>query len=245
MATLQAVSASLKEELKASRKESDRLFGILNPEALYERPIAERHRVLFYIGHLDGFDSIQICREGLGVKSQDSTLDDLFQAGIDPDSSDLPSDRPSDWPTVPEVQAYVERSRNHVDRFLDEAPEETVYMALEHRLMHLETLTYMFHNFSYEKKIVANQDRIVTSGRSPVTNWCSIPAGEAVLGKNEDETFGWDNEYQLLRVDVPAFSVQQHSVTNGDYLEFVKRGARASSLLDDARGSLFLSRHVL
>jgi len=85
MAVIEAAASKLLEQLHEARAESDRFFGILKPEALYARPIAERHRVIFYVGHLEGFDSIRICREALGVPSPDQELDGLFQAGIDPD----------------------------------------------------------------------------------------------------------------------------------------------------------------
>jgi len=39
-----------------SRHQTDRLFAMLDPGALYDRPIAERHRVIFYIGHLEAFE---------------------------------------------------------------------------------------------------------------------------------------------------------------------------------------------
>ncbi len=68
MPVLDAPATSLSQELHSARVESDRLFSILKREALYERPIPERHRVIFYIGHLDGFDFIQICRKALGYK---------------------------------------------------------------------------------------------------------------------------------------------------------------------------------
>src|SRR5919199_994492 len=100
MPTLDLAATRLLQEIQTARVESDRLFSILKPEALYKRPIAERHRVVFYVGHLDGFDFIQICREGLGIESEDKSLDALFQAGIDPDASHLPNDKPSDWPSL-------------------------------------------------------------------------------------------------------------------------------------------------
>jgi iron(II)-dependent oxidoreductase len=212
-------------ELRSARRESDRLFGILKPEALYERPIAERHRVVFYIGHLDGFDSIRICRDSLGIASFDANFDALFQAGIDPDSAHLPKDTPADWPSLDQVRSYVELSRQHVDKHLNEAPEEMVAMALEHRLMHLETLAYMFHNFAYPLKQTAGERKLGCSGRSaPPKEFVEISAGEAVLGKRHDGIFGWDNEYNETRVQVPAFRMQRYSVTNGEYLGFVKEG---------------------
>lgn len=225
MGSLEAAPAKLTKELALARSESDRLFSILTPDALYDRPISQRHRVLFYIGHLDGFDSIQICREGLGLRSPDSELDDLFQAGIDPDSSHLPGDQPSDWPSLDRVHAYVDVCRQHVDRHLDEAPLDTVSMALEHRQMHLETLAYMFHNFSFDKKIAEFANKVTTYGRAPSNTWCEITAGEATLGKEKDGTFGWDNEYEKQTVSVPAFRIRKYCVTNGEYSEYVKSGA--------------------
>ncbi|MFL6415815.1 MAG: SUMF1/EgtB/PvdO family nonheme iron enzyme [Bryobacteraceae bacterium] len=228
MEVIESTKTDLLKEIRKARVASDQLFQVLTPEALYERPIAERHRVIFYVGHLDGFDSIQICREGLGLKSKDSELDSLFQAGIDPDSSNLPTDTPADWPTRSQVSEYVRRCREHVDTHLEKAPEEVVHMALEHREMHLETLAYMFHNFSYDKKVQPAAADLRNPGASPVTNdWCEIPAGEALLGKPEDGTFGWDNEYGETAIQVPKFRIQRYSVTNGEYKKFVDQGAPA------------------
>jgi len=219
-----ATSTKLVAELASARTESDRLFSILTQDALYQRPIAERHRVIFYIGHLDGFDSIQICLEGL--TSPDPQLDSLFQAGIDPDSSHLPTDSPSDWPSLEQIRGYVQRCREHVDRNLERAPEDVIQMALEHRLMHLETLAYMFHNFDYTLKVKPSTAGLEVNHRPIPPNSCiEIPAGDVSLGKPHDGTFGWDNEFDENVQHVPAFHVQQHSVTNGEYLKFVEAGA--------------------
>ena len=225
MPVIGAAPSKLLQDIQSARDESDRLFDVLEPKAIYERPIAERHRVIFYIGHLDGFDSIQICRESLGIKSQDPQLDALFQAGIDPDSAHLPKDTPADWPSLEQVNAYVNRCRRHVDEHLDRAPEDVVCMALEHRQMHLETLAYMFHNFGYEfKRKPASEQFPPQPSFRGANKWCEILGGEAVLGKPEDGSFGWDNEYEEIRRSVPAFRIQRYSVTNGDYLSFVEHG---------------------
>lgn len=240
MPVLETATANLYQELRSARAESDRLFSILTKSALYARPIAERHRVIFYVGHLDGFDSIQICREALGVKMFDPQLDALFQAGIDPDSSHLPSDRPSDWPVVEQMQDYVRRSRELVDRHIERAPEEVVQMALEHRQMHLETLAYMFHNFGYELKnshLFQQQHQTASAGQK--NSWCDIPSGEAILGKPRDAEFGWDNEYEENRQQVPAFRMQRFNVTNGEYLQFVREGAARPHFWTERNGSLY------
>ncbi len=227
MPVLEATSAQLHQELRSARAQSDHLFSILTDKALYSRPIAERHRVIFYVGHLDGFDSIQICREALGVKMPDPELDSLFQAGIDPDASELPSDQPSEWPSLDQVRGYASRSRQLVDKHMESAPENVVFMALEHRLMHLETLAYMFHNFGYNLKnchLFRQNQR--TSNKTPENNWCAIPQGRAVLGKPHDRLFGWDNEYNEITAQVPDFRIQRFNVSNGEYLRFVEDGAK-------------------
>jgi len=201
--TTEVLTASLLEQLQSARAEGDRLFDVVKRNAVYERPISARHRIIFYIGHLDGFDSIQLCREGLGIESGDREFDDLFQAGIDPDSTHLPCDVPSDWPSLDQVLAYVSRCRKNVDAHLENAPESVVHMALEHRLMHLETLAYMFHGLDYEAK---NSPEFIDSadmGPAGENEWRTIAAGKAVLGKSDDEVFGWDNEYQEVHCTVP------------------------------------------
>ncbi len=238
---MSAVAPALKSllpELLSARAESDRLFDIIRREAIYERPIDARHRVIFYLGHLDGFDSIQICREALGVESSDAPFDALFQAGIDPDNSHLPTDKPSDWPSLNEVSAYVKRCRAHVDKHLDDAPQDVICMALEHRLMHLETLAYMFHNFSYELKSGASEP--VALSTSALQEWRSVPAGDAVLGEAKDQEFGWDNEGSRHVVTVEAFRMQRYPVTNGEYLDFVKAGAAIPNFWTHREGKFFL-----
>lgn len=226
MAAAQTIFGSLIAELHRARKLTERLFAVLKPAAIYERPIAERHRVVFYLGHLDGFDSIQICREGLGLKSPDPDLDALFQAGIDPDSTHLPTDKSTDWPGLQEVEAYAARCRAHVDENIEYAPEDVIHMALEHREMHLETLAYMFHNFPYDLKALApSSPSLEASHGSSSNEWIDIPTGAAILGKLHDGSFGWDNEYEEVRRTVPAFRIQRHKISNAEYLQFVNDGA--------------------
>jgi len=240
MPVLEAATANLIQELHSARLESDRLFSILKREAVYERPIPERHRVIFYIGHLDGFDSIQICREALGMRSPEPELDALFQAGIDPDSAHLPADKPSDWPALGRVEAYVDHCRTSVDKNLERAPEDVVCMAVEHRQMHLETLTYMFHNLRYEMKSVPKGPHSDRSPRPEIQNeWRDIAEGEAILGRPHDGSFGWDNEYAEVRTNVPAFQMQRYSVTNGEYLRFVNDGASMPHFWRERAGALY------
>jgi formylglycine-generating enzyme required for sulfatase activity len=52
-----------------------------------------------------------------------------------------------------------------------------------------------------------------------------IPAGIATLGMSRSaESFGWDNEFEAQSLQVPAFAVGAHKVTNGQFLSFVREG---------------------
>jgi iron(II)-dependent oxidoreductase len=52
-----------------------------------------------------------------------------------------------------------------------------------------------------------------------------IPDGVAMLGLvRGSENFGWDNEYGAHTTHVPAFEIDRHKVTNGQYLEFTEAG---------------------
>jgi formylglycine-generating enzyme required for sulfatase activity len=113
-----------------------------------------------------------------------------------------------------------------VDRNFAHAPEKMICMAVEHRLMHLETLAYMFHNFGYEKKRLGAAPALrKSSAAAPKNEWCDVLAGEATLGRHRDSSFGWDNEYEQVSYSVPAFRIQRSKVTNGEYLAFVRQGA--------------------
>src|SRR5260370_30933512 len=103
------------QELARARSVTDRLFRQVRPEAYFDRPIPERHRILFYMGHLEAFDWNLIGKNGLGSKPISEELDKLFAFGIDPPVGQLPQDQPSDWPSVEHARQYVEAVRKKLD----------------------------------------------------------------------------------------------------------------------------------
>ena len=217
--------APLATELREARERTDLLFRILTPDAWYERPIGERHRMIFYLGHLEAFDWNMVARRGLGRPSFHPEFDRLFEFGIDPAEGNLPADTPADWPSLGEVHGYNQRVRAELDAMLDEAPEQIVQVAIEHRWMHAETLAYLLHNMPYEHKRPQPQPALDASAEPARPTMMRIPAGEATLGQSR-EHFGWDNEFEEHRVAVPAFSIGQYKIANGDYLRFVEADAK-------------------
>ena len=114
-----AVPHELMERVFEARRRSDELFNLVRENALYERPIPERHRIIFYLGHLEAFDWNLLNGSVFGMKSVQPEFDRLFAFGIDPVGGGLPSDLPSDWPAVDVVRDYVSNIRNSLDAKLD------------------------------------------------------------------------------------------------------------------------------
>jgi gamma-glutamyl hercynylcysteine S-oxide synthase len=212
--------------LQLARENTDALLRLVKPEFLYERPIAERHRMIFYLGHLEAFDWNLIGRYALDVPAFQPEFDRLFAFGIDPPPGELPQDQPADWPSIDEVRSYVRRTRDQIDGLIGDVPEQLLHVAMEHRLMHSETFAYILHQVPYGQKCAPEWVR-AEEGVKPPQKLLEIPAGSAQLGIDTADGFGWDNEFQAHSVDVPAFAVAQHKVTNGEYLEFVEQGAAA------------------
>ena len=224
----------LHRRMDEARQRTDEIFALVKPEALYDRPIAERHRVIFYIGHLEAFDWNLLGERIFGLKSFHPSFDRLFAFGIDPVGGGLPNDQPSEWPTVEQVRNYVAKVRDILDDKLREGSPDTnsqefplstlLNVAIEHRLMHAETLAYMLHQLPFDRKIFQKQPAEVSA--PPVhPEMVEIPAGATTLGlSRSDEQFGWDNEFEAVQVDVPAFAIDRYKVTNRQYLDFIRAG---------------------
>lgn len=220
------LSTAFAAEMQAARSRTDELFALLSPGALYERPVPERHRLIFYLGHLEAFDWNLICRTTLGVPSFHPTFDKLFAFGIDPQPGREPADIPEDWPSIGEVQRYGMTTRNTIDGLLANVPLDIVQTAIEHRLMHAETFSYLIHNLPYSQK-AASGASVPQIARSPVRpEMIDIRAGRVTLGQRQD-AFGWDNEFDEHTVEVAAFRIGKYKVTNREYLDFVREGAPA------------------
>jgi iron(II)-dependent oxidoreductase len=227
MSTATVIGQALQQRLNSARELTDSIFRLLSPEALYSRPIPERHRLVFYLGHLEAFDWNLIGRKTLGVDSWSPEFDTLFEFGIDPPVGQAAADQPSDWPGVEEIRAYNKRVRARLDELVDQAPEQIIHVALEHRLMHAETLAYLLHNVPYHQKKTAVTAPLVHSSNRLVNSMRGIAPGVATLGQKRGE-FGWDNEFAEHPVNVPGFRVAKYKITNGEYLDFVREGAAAS-----------------
>ena len=114
MITKTATTTHLAQMLTHSSCRHRCLIRLVRPEAFYARPVPERHRIIFYFGHLEAFDW-NLISQAAAVPSFHPEFDQLFAFGIDPEPGQLPQDERSDWPEIAEVQQYNLRVRQAID----------------------------------------------------------------------------------------------------------------------------------
>lgn len=222
--------------LAQARSLTDDLFRVVRDDSFYERPIPERHRIIFYLGHLEAFDWNLIGGHVMGLLPFHKEFDRLFAFGIDPVEGGLPTDQPSDWPSRAEIGRYNGRVRQTLDDALAKASFSdsaqplllngyVLNVAIEHRLMHADTLAYMLHQLVHERKL-PQRPNPVPQVTPAAPRMVEIPAGSVTLGRpsKDDDGFGWDNEFAAHSVSVPPFSIDVYNVTNGRFLEFMNAG---------------------
>jgi ergothioneine biosynthesis protein EgtB len=236
------------EWYQRNRARSRAIFDLLVEDAYYSQPIALRHPIVFYEGHLPGFSFNTLVKKGLGRPSIDARLEALFARGIDPHEAQTgaggtaqaggagQAGGPNPWPLRDEVHRFADEADRQVidalrhadvdrpgDPLLDRA--EAVFTILEHEAMHQETLLYMWQRLPFAQKRKPRGYEPSVAGGSPPAETIEIPAGCATLGVARGANrFGWDNEHPATSVNVQAFMIDRHDVTNERYLEFVNAG---------------------
>ncbi|MGH9346551.1 MAG: SUMF1/EgtB/PvdO family nonheme iron enzyme [Vicinamibacterales bacterium] len=236
---------------RRNRERSRALFDMLvGEDAYYAQPIALRHPIVFYEGHLPAFSFNTLAKRALGAPSIDAGLETLFARGIDPDVASGPADAARNrelWPSRARVREFAAAADRAVFDALAHAEiarpghplldrGEAVFTILEHEAMHQETLLYMWHRLPHSQKLRPDGYEPRAAGAAPAQEWIDVPAGRATLGVDRDRlAFGWDNEHPSHVDEVAAFSIQRHDVTSGAYLEFVEASG--------AEPPLFWERH--
>lgn len=226
---------------RRNRARSRAIFDLLVEDAYYSQPIALRHPIVFYEGHLPAFSFNTLVKRALGRPSIDARLERLFARGIDPAAPGAAPRNPrDDWPSRAVVQAFAgEADRAVLDALEHEELErsghplldggEAVYAILEHEAMHQETLLYMWHRLPFDRKHRPAEYGPRVDGPVPSAEWIDVPAGTATLGVDRGRIpFGWDNEFGTCRQETAAFSIGRHNVTNAAFLEFVDAGGYGS-----------------
>jgi ergothioneine biosynthesis protein EgtB len=218
-----------------NRERSRQIFDLLVDEAYYAQPIALRHPIVFYEGHLPAFSFNTLVKRALGGASIDARLESLFARGIDPSEEPGAASRPElQWPSRDAVRRFADQADARVLEALAAADldqsghplldrAEAAFAILEHEAMHQETLLYMWHRLPFDRKRKPANYQPRIDGVVPPQEWIAIPRGTATLGVDRDTIpFGWDNEFASSSADVEAFAIERHNVTNAAFLAFVE-----------------------
>jgi len=146
------------------------------------------------------------------------------------------------WPSVAETQDFrlkckavvVELIRNMPDPREHPITQDNPYWALimgfEHERIHIETSSVLIRQLPVDAVVMpANwpdcPHRAAKPEDAPGNELLDVGSGVAMLGKPDDfPEFGFDNEYGLRQVEVPAFKGSKYLVSNAEFLPFVMAG---------------------
>lgn len=230
--------ASLSAYFKNTWDLYEMLFSsIVKEGALYKNPDPLRHPLIFYLGHTAAFYINKLVIAGLLPESKriNPHFELIFEQGVDPaKAEELGTEA---WPSVEAVKDFRVKVYNLVIDFIDSIdydgepvnskhPLWSIFMGLEHDRIHFETSSMLIRQYPVNwVQRPAEWEYAPTEYPTSGNNWISVPAGKVELGKPEDfPTFGWDNEYGTLGVQVDEFEATRNLITNAEFREFVLDG---------------------
>jgi len=243
--------------------QTDELFSLLrSTDDYYKQPIKLRLPLIFYLGHLPCFSWLQFRNIDKDSQPIDKLYDQIFERGVDPDvetgvvkhnhSSQFSIDTTNEekyWRSfsVASVNDYKRKVRAKLIDILtninldlnDIQILNILNIALEHEMLHQETMLYMFIHLPIEslRLDITYEDEFYRSlhiSSLPDNNWVFLPGGQTSLGKSYDVpineySFGWDNEFPCESAYISPFEMQSHPIRNGDFLQFVVNNGYTTS----------------
>jgi 5-histidylcysteine sulfoxide synthase/putative 4-mercaptohistidine N1-methyltranferase len=240
-----AKRAEIRRAFHATCELYERLFALIRDDAsYYVRHEPLRHPLIFYLAHPAVFYVNKLTAGRLLPARIDARLEALMAVGVDEMSWDDLNAAHYDWPAVQTVRDYRAAMREAVDRFIGampldlpiawDSPAWVILMGIEHERIHLETSSVIMRMMPLEElrrgdELTPEEQRLWRAcpvhGTPPPNDWLPVPAQTVRLGKRpDDHTYGWDNEYGVETVALPAFQAGRRLVTNHEYLAFVRAG---------------------
>lgn len=211
------------------------LFDIVNnDEAYFKKAEPLRHPLIFYFGHTATF-YINKLKFGKYIDSHINThFESMFAIGVDEMSWDDLNATHYDWPNVEDIKDYRKKVCTRVNQFIDEMPLPlpitqadpawVILMGIEHERIHLETSSVIIRQLHLTDVTPHdNWKPCLDDGVSPNNTLLSISGRTVSLGRKEDDqTYGWDNEFGEQSFTIDNFKAAKFLVSNQEYLEFVK-----------------------
>lgn len=213
------------------------LFELIkHDEAYYVKAEPLRHPLIFYFGHTATF---YINKLKLG-KYLDERVNDHFESmfaiGVDEMSWDDLDETHYQWPSVAEVKTYRDQVKEVVNQLIarmpitlpisQDSPAWVILMGIEHERIHLETSSVIIRQLPLENVCAnAHWPECQDVGNAEPNQLLAVAGKKITLGKKEqDNTYGWDNEYGNKSFNVADFKASKYLVSNHEYLAFVEAG---------------------
>jgi iron(II)-dependent oxidoreductase len=211
--------------LKRARKATLRLVEPVDDEQLVAQVSPVMSPLVWDLAHIGWFEELWLIRRLADNEPSIERFDDLYDAFLHPrgERSSLPILTP------PEARAYLESVRRDALRVLEDMRfddsdpllrDSYVYgLVLQHELQHQETMLQTLQLSGVPYATPAHDDLKAP----PKPDDVLVPAGPFTLGTNE-QPWAYDNEQPAHVVELPAFWIERHPVTNERFAEFVEDG---------------------
>jgi gamma-glutamyl hercynylcysteine S-oxide synthase len=222
-------AAAAKQELVAAlrrvRETTLRLIEPVDDKQLVAQVSPIMSPLVWDLAHIGWFEELWLIRGLTDNEPSFERLDDAYDAFRHPrgERSRLPILTP------PETRAYLESVHRDALRVLESMPlddsdpllrDSYVYgLVLQHELQHQETMLQTLQLSGIAYATPRHEDLRTPPKPEDVL----VPAGPFTLGTNE-EPWAYDNEQPAHVVELPAFWIERHPVTNERFAEFVEDG---------------------
>lgn len=229
------------------------LFTLINNDLAYLK-IAEplRHPLIFYYGHTATFYINKLKLAKLIEQRINPDFESMFAIGVDEMSWDDLDDSHYNWPSVDAVRLYRQQVQQVVNQFIDSMPLQLpivqsspawiILMGIEHERIHLETSSVIIRQLPLnDVTSQANWLACREVGVAPSNSLKQVQGKKITLGKiDNNDTYGWDNEYGQQTFNVEDFKVASYLVSNQEYLSFVEAGGYSKAQYWSAEGQAWL-----
>lgn len=203
--------------LERTREATLQLLEPLDDELLLAQVSPIMSPLVWDLAHIGWFEELWLVRPVAEGEPSVEGFDDLYDAFRHDreERSSLPILKPA------EARAYLETVRRQTLTVLeDESRGAYVYcLVLQHELQHQETMLQTLQLSRVAYPTPPHDDL----RPSPETEDVLVPAGPFMLGTN-DRLWAYDNERPAHAVELPAFRIERHPVTNERFMEFVEDG---------------------
>ena len=223
---------------------TEALFASLKyKESFYKTPYHQlRHPLIFYYGHVASLYVNKMLLAGLIDKPLNKEFEKILEIGVDEMTWDVDvKNNKIEWPDLEEIKLYRQKVYELVTKFINENANLfgkqvssksrlwALLMSFEHERIHLETSSVLIREMEVTdlripKLFLAinHQQNSQSTIDYPKNEFVKIAAKKVSIGKQDQSTYGWDNEYGSKEIEVESFLVSKFLISNGEFFEFVK-----------------------